>query len=140
MATTQAAAVKSESAPTPPPAVTASAPSPETAERLERLAADKVLRAKGKPIFDALCDARVGLGRYSSSILAAHVCATLEDVEAMKAEEIVQWAIEWKRLHPVLWQSIKNQNLMGFAAQLKRHGFESKYAQDYANMATVIRG
>lgn len=113
--------------------------SPESAERAARRKDDDSIRSKCKAFFEAFQTKELGLDAYSASILAAHVYSTTPDCGAMNEKELVEWALEFKRLQPILWQSIKNKNLMGFASQLKRHRIDASFAKDYANMATIIR-
>ena len=131
----QAQPQKTDTQAAPPPPVSA-----EATERESRMAANKVTREKAKAIFEAFKSAEVGLNPYPASLLAAHAYSTVDGIEKKTQAELVTWANEFKRLNPVPWHSLKSGNLMGFSFGLRRSNIEGMTANEYAELATVIRG
>jgi hypothetical protein len=137
-ATAPAAATKTETPNTPPPA--AAAPDQETVEREKRVSGEKATRAKAKRLFDAFKSEAVGLSPFSASLLAAHVYSTVEKAEDMTVKAATDWALDFRRTHPVVWGTLINQNSMGFLKQLKLHGLDqAELSEDYARLGSVIQ-
>jgi hypothetical protein len=137
MSATATASAKTETPNTPPPAA---ASDPETVEREKRVAADKATREKAKRLYEAFRSEAIGLKDFSASLLAAHVYSTVEKSEEMSVKKATEWALDFRRTHPVVWGTLINMNSMGFIKQLELHGLDqAELSGDYARLGSVIQ-
>jgi hypothetical protein len=116
----------------PPPAV-----DPTIAKRADTTAANALVHEKSKRIYETI--QAMGFSPFAASLLTAHVFGTQKAPEHMGRTEIELWASTFMRMHPVPWFAIKTGNLMGFVSAMKISKLESLSAEQYAQLAAVIR-
>ena len=139
----------------PAPAPPAHSASEELAQRASRASAEKAIRDKIRPVFEAFRGPPVGMNDTPAALLAAHVYESEdEEMLAMTREELQSWAQKFAKLHPHSWFGCKSGNINGFAFALVREHLvedtrdENKrkeplsavITKKYAEIASIVRG
>jgi hypothetical protein len=106
--------------PTKSEATPARAPSLDS-ESDKRKASEQATREKTKRIFEAFKSTEVGLLPFPASLLTAHAFSTVDKMADKSVEEAKEWALDFRRSHPVVWGTLATQNMMGFMKQLRLH-------------------